>query len=249
MANPWYPNAIRHEGAHANYEAGQVLHVSAVVCHFTVGVNSIGTLGRDFTFLVDRDGDVHQGAPVDARVYHAGEPWNSRGPGIEVEYHWLVDDAEGDGQDDEDVMTEAQVAALHALVAWLRDEWGVTFEYYDGPRIYNYQGFIAHRAVIQSGDWHSDYWPASDAVRIFAATAPPAPAPTPERYEFDVFKMHSPTRAAVVTEDEVYTCAYSGTMPFIEVDDAVFDYIVNDVRAKFAAKLEASHAQRDVRLV
>jgi len=146
--------------------------VSAVVCHYTVGVNSIGTLGRDFTFLVDRDGDIHQGAPVDAVVYHAGEPWNHRGPGIEAEYHPAYDDVDGDGPEEDEILTEAQVASLNALVHWLHTEWGVTLTYYDGPRIRDYQGFIAHRAVIQTGDWHDDYWPPADTARIFGDDMP-----------------------------------------------------------------------------
>jgi hypothetical protein len=62
----------------------------------------------------------------------------------------------------------------------------------------------------------------------------PPPSFTYNIKEFDVFKMHSPTRAAVVTEDEVYTCAFDGTQPYVIVDDATYDFIVNDVRAKRA---------------
>jgi hypothetical protein len=179
MAEVWYPFAIRRYGAHANYERG-TNSMRAVVCHYTVGVNSIGTLGRDFTFLIDRDGDVHQGCPVNAKVWHAGEPWNTTSCGIEVEYHPTYDDEDGDGPEDEEVMTEAQVEALHGLVMWLHHEWGIPLDFYDGPRVSSWHGFINHASLIQTGTWHYDYWPRADWDRIVAAPAPPPEPPRPQ---------------------------------------------------------------------
>jgi hypothetical protein len=87
---------------------------------------------------------------------------------------------------------------------------------------------------------HSDFFATQccgDELRAWVASGAMAPGPPnqspPGPKEFDVFKMHSPSRAAVVTLDEVYTCAFDGTQPFINVDEATFDYIVNDVRAKY----------------
>ncbi len=179
MPDLWYPGAIRHQGAHANYEAG-VNRMVSVVCHYTVGINSTGTLGQDFTFLLDRDGDVHQGCPVDARVWHAGDPWNAMGPGIECEYLPGVDDPNHNGPDDEDIMTPEQVLGASGLVKWLHEEWSVPLAFYDGPRIGAWLGFINHGSVLQSGAWHTDYWPRFDWDRIVAEGAP-VPAEPPVR--------------------------------------------------------------------
>lgn len=123
--------------------------MTSVVCHYTVGKASapIGLRGY-FQYLVSRDGRVQQFAETDAVCWHAGSPWNSRGPGIEVEY-----------LDEPTIFTPEAEAATGDLVSWLNSEWGVPLDFYDGSRRADWHGFITHRSLIQTGDPHSDYWP------------------------------------------------------------------------------------------
>src|SRR5262245_40716424 len=96
-----------------------------VVCHYTVGRNStgIGTQGY-FQFLVARDGRVQQFAEADAVCWHAGDPWNGRGPGVEVEYL--------PGADAE-LWTPEQEQSVARLCDWLKGL-GIIDAFYDGPR-------------------------------------------------------------------------------------------------------------------
>ena len=148
MPDPHYPPAVWDPGATAG---GSLTTMQSVVCHYTVGRNStpIGKRGF-FNFLVGRDGTVTQFAEANVRCWHAGDPWNGRGPGVEVEYLPGVDD---------ELWTPAQEQATGALCDWLRAEWGVPGDFYDGPRIASWPGFITHRSLIQTGDQHSDWWP------------------------------------------------------------------------------------------
>lgn len=150
MPEVHYPHAAWNPGANAGYNAGRT-PVDSVVCHYTVGRNSTGIgLQGYFHFLVSRDGHVQQFAEADAVCWHAGDPWNGRGPGIEVEYLPGADD---------DIFTPEADAATGLLVEWLHDEWGVPLDFYDGSRVAAFPGFITHRSLIQTGDPHSDYWP------------------------------------------------------------------------------------------
>lgn len=150
VRNPIYPAAEWMPGANAGYHAGRT-PVRSVVCHYTVGRNSTGIgLQGYYHFQANRDGTVFQFAEADAVCWHAGSPWNGYGPGIEVEYL--------PGFDDE-LWTPAQREAVARLVEWLHDEWGVPFDFYDGPRTNSHAGFITHRSLIQTGDAHNDWWP------------------------------------------------------------------------------------------
>ena len=148
MPDPIYPGAVWRPGVNA--DNGQT-SMESVVCHYTVGRDSrpIGDRGY-FHFLVSRDGTVTQFARANAVCWHAGQPWNERGPGIEVEYLPGADD---------DVFTPAAWIATGQLDAWLHNEWGVPLAFHDGPRLASWNGFITHRSLIQTGDAHSDYWP------------------------------------------------------------------------------------------
>lgn len=148
MPEPRYPEAVWDPGVNAGYRAGRNV-ITTAVCHYTVGRDSrpIGRRGY-FQFLVSRDGTVTQFAEADAVCWHAGTPWNFRGPGIEVEY-----------LDEDVIFTPAADRATGELVGWLHAEWGVPLDFYDGPRINSWSGFITHRSLIQTGDAHSDYWP------------------------------------------------------------------------------------------
>lgn len=159
MPDPIYPAAEWMPGRNAGYPAGRT-PVKSVVCHFTVGRNSTGIgLQGYYQFQVNRDGTVFQFAETDAVCWHAGSPWNGYGPGIEVEYLPGYDD---------DLWTPPQREATARLVEWLHDEWGVPYDFYDGPRTNSHHGFITHRSLIQTGDQHNDWWP-----ELPRTTAPP----------------------------------------------------------------------------
>lgn len=145
-----YPNAIWTPGVNAGYRSGRTT-MQSVVCHYTVGRNSIPIGERGyFNFLVARDGTVYQFAEADAICWHAGTPWNMYGPGIEVEYL--------PGYDDE-LFTPEAYHSTALLVDWLCANFGLPPAFYDGPRISFFNGFITHRSLIQTGDYHSDWWP------------------------------------------------------------------------------------------
>lgn len=149
MPNPRCPYALWNPGVNAGYRAGRN-NMSAAVCHYTVGRDSTG-IGKQgyFHFLISRDGRIQQFAEVDAVCWHAGSPWNGRGPGIEVEY-----------LDEPTIFTPEAEDAAGALVDWLCEEWGFNHsDFYDGPRTSDAHSFITHRSLIQTGDAHSDYWP------------------------------------------------------------------------------------------
>jgi hypothetical protein len=145
-----YSLAVWDPGVNANYNAGTST-MQAVVCHYTVGRDSrpIGRRGY-FNFLVARDGMVYQFAPADAINWHAGLPWNLYGPGIEIEYL--------PGYDDEIFTLEAYHSTA-LLVEWLSTTYNIPLDFYDGERIKQFNGFITHRSLIQTGDAHSDWWP------------------------------------------------------------------------------------------
>jgi hypothetical protein len=156
-----YPGAVWRPGTNAGYRAGRN-SMETAVCHYTVGRNSrpIGDRGF-FQFLISRDGEVTQFAEADAVCWHAGDPWNRRGPGIEIEY-----------LDEDTIFTDAQLEACADLIAWLP----IPEVFYDGPRVGSHVGFITHRSLLQSGDAHHDYWPEEDWA---AMTAPVVPVPAP----------------------------------------------------------------------
>jgi hypothetical protein len=157
VSDLWYPAARRYQGAFANYQQGRN-QMRTVICHYTVGVDSHGIAMRGtFHFLVTRDGEVRQYAPIDAVNWHVGM-WNWVGPGIEVEYL--------PGHDDE-VFTPAALDATAGLVHWLHTEHGFPLDYYDGPRIPDpINGFMAHRSVGAPDADHTDFWPREDWDRI-----------------------------------------------------------------------------------
>lgn len=152
-----YPQAIWWPGAAAGYRWGRTAMLSTV-CHFTVGRDSAGIgLRGTFQFLVRRNGEVVQFAEADARCFHAGDPYNSRGPGIEIEYLPGYDDT---------MFTDAQLTATGGLVRWL-GQW-MPLAYYDNPsaRIGDWNGFISHRSITSNADYHSDYWDQADWDRM-----------------------------------------------------------------------------------
>lgn len=154
MPDPFYPHAVQVAGANRAYRAGRITRVTTGIRHYTVGVNSIGTCGRDFQFLQARDGVLFQGAEVDAVNWGAGDPWNRCSVHIEAEWHPTYNA-------DEPVLNAAMVATQRPFLAWLESEWGIRRDAsYHGPdRLTSWAGFIDHRWLIQSGDWHYNLWP------------------------------------------------------------------------------------------
>lgn len=197
-----YPGAVWRPGVNAGYASGRAA-MTAVVCHYTVGKQSdpIGARGY-FNFLVRRNGEIVQFAEADAVTWHAGN-WNTRGPGIEVEY-----------LDEPDIFTPEAHQATAGLVEWLISL-GVPDQFYDGPRIADHHGFITHRSLIQTGDAHHDYWP--DLPRL----APP-PAPTQEQ---PMFFISDGTRNAAVTEYSFFQVGPLNGLGFATVDAGTFNEI------------------------
>jgi hypothetical protein len=182
---PIYPGALWYPGINAGYNAGRN-DMRAVVCHYTVGYNSLDLLAREGTcqFLISRGGasanspdgraTVWQLAEADATCWHAGSPFNSLGPGLEAERY-----------DEEPMLTDEQIDAIGGLVRWLGAEHGIPLDYYDTGgdndlRIPDHHGFLSHRACLQSGDWHYDYWHREDWARMVAPAAPLPPPRAPE---------------------------------------------------------------------
>lgn len=166
MPSTTYPDAVQVQGALRGYRAGRIRNLTTMLCHYTVGINSLGTCGRDFQFLQARNGVLYQGAEIDAVNWGAGDPWNGCSVHVEVEYLPGVDDV---------IITPAARESLRRFVHWLGPEWSLDLGpdgYYDGPRVPAWSGAIAHRAVIQTGDWHSNYWPGEDWAYI-SGEAPP----------------------------------------------------------------------------
>jgi hypothetical protein len=207
MSEPRYPGAQWIPGRNAGYNAGHS-NMHAAICHFTVGVNSTG-IGRDgyFHWLVARDGRIQQFAEADAVTWHAGEA-NRVGPGIEIEHLPGVDD---------DVFTDAARDATSGLIHWLRDEWGIPLDYWDGDRIppSSMRGFVAHRSVEQS-ERHADYWPRADWDRMVSGT-PPAPPSEEDRMQPEfmanrdgvvyVYDANTHTKTRVGDPDAYYAIA------------------------------------------
>jgi len=162
-----YPGAIWNPGVNAGYNSGHTTMQTAV-CHYTVGYNSTGVgLQGYFNFLVSRDGTVQQFAEADAKCWHAGDPWNGRGPGIEIEY---MPDA------DPVIFTPAAYNATAGLIKWL----SIPQTFYDGNRVTGWNGYITHRSLVQSGDYHYDYWTYEDWNQIQSIIIPAKPRRTPD---------------------------------------------------------------------
>jgi len=166
MPNPLYPGAVQVAGALRGYAAtgGRPINLTTAIRHYTVGFNSIGTCGRDFQMLQARDGTLYQGAEVDAKNWGAGDPWNGCSVHIEAEWHPSMD---------EPVLNAAMIDTQRGFCAWLESEWGINrASSYHGPdRVTSWRGFIDHRWLIQTGDWHTNSWPL-DAWEAICATAP-----------------------------------------------------------------------------
>lgn len=165
MADVWYPDAIRVQGAlNENYANGRN-RMEVVKRHYTVGFNSWGAGFRGFfQWLVNRDASIYQFAPVDAVCFDSSE-WNDAGPGIEVEFYPGVHEV---------MFTPEMRASTGRLVRWLNTEHGFPLveKTMDSGRIgefAGFRGFIDHGALIQT-DQHSDYWASDDWA---AMTAPP----------------------------------------------------------------------------
>lgn len=226
MPSPWCPYATRDPGVSAGYAHGKVANVVSVVAHYTVGVDSRALI-RDqglAEFLVSRGGTVWQFAEVDAVCWQAGDPYNHRGPGIEVEWY--------EPHDGPAIFTDVQRDATQALCHWLHEEWGVPLDYKaDAPRVADWVGWIAHRAVIEDADYHSDYWPQADWDAMTAA--PPAPVPTED--DMPIIIRDNTNRTLLVTDEEVYEV--SGlTTPNVVATKEQADFIIADVRAKYQAR-------------
>lgn len=165
MPDPYYDGAVQIAGAFRGYVIGRIPVLRTAIRHYTVGVNSIGTCGRDFQMLQARSGVLYQGAEVDSVNYGAGMPWNWQSVHVEAEWH-------PEYNADEPILSDAMIDSLRGFAAWLETEWGIRrSESYHGyvGRITDWSGWIDHRWLIQTGDWHSNSWPVEEWARVVAA--------------------------------------------------------------------------------
>lgn len=205
MPDPFYPGAVQIAGAFRSYGAGRIAQLLTALRHYTVGVNSIGTCGRDFQLLQARDGTLYQGAPVDAVCWGAGDPWNHRAVHIEAEWHPVYNA-------DEPILNDAMIGSLAGLALWLETDWSIRRDAsYDGPdRVALWDGWIDHGKVIQTGDWHTNFWPADQWARVAAGGAPPPPTNDWEPHVCTIIN---------ITDPHISVPANPDGYPFWRLDD------------------------------
>lgn len=168
MGEAIYPRAVQVAGAHRGYRAGRIILTTAIR-HYTVGANSLATCGRDFQLLQARDGTLYQGCELDARCWGAGDPWNGRSLHVEAEWHPVLNA-------DEPVLNDAMIDSLAPFAEWLEHDsgWAIRRDAsYEGPdRVGAWDGWIDHRWLIQTGDWHYNLWPSDQWQRIVTGRQP-----------------------------------------------------------------------------
>lgn len=221
-----YERAVWWPGAAAGYRWGRTPLLSCVA-HYTVGRDSAGIgLRGIFHFLVRRNGEIVQFCEADAKAFHAGDPYNSRGPGIEVEYLPGVDD---------EMFTGVQLDACGDLVRWLGGL-GIPLAYYDDPanRVGDWNGFISHRSITSNADFHSDYWEQADWARMVSPAPPPVKEDTmrlikvKETGEWVLVTPFGAERG--ISPDRVWEYV-AGGIPSGEMPAAYVDAFINSVKA------------------
>ncbi len=226
----WMPGATIMRGRNAGYRVGRVTKASTV-CHYTVGIDSAGIgVNGYFQFLIRRNGEIVQFAESDAVCWHAGN-WNSRGPGIEIEYY-----EPKDGPHPENIFTEPQLEADGRLVRWLAETDGYPLDFYDGSRVSAHRGFITHRSLIQSGDAHHDYWSRDQWDRMVAgAPSPVSHKPTYKEQSMFVATIPNGNHVLVgdsftsdITEQTGNVLAFKG-VPQVEMSQSVLGKIADDI--------------------
>lgn len=114
----------------------------AVKLHYTVGRyggDSQRGMEGYFQFYIPRDRAPEQYAEADAWCWDSGD-WNGDGPGIEWE-RW----------DYNEPLTQQQLDIGRGLIQWLHTEWGFPLNWYDGPRIQAWNGYINHGSLASRG--------------------------------------------------------------------------------------------------
>lgn len=139
---------------------GQTPH--AVVCHrtygapqgdYAVGKGARGGIG--FHFLVWPDGQVFQFVDTGRVAWHA-KGANTGTIGVEVS-----------SRSNDAPMTDAQIAALGPLCAWISATHGIPLVHAEGGRQGIFSGYMDHAQV--AGSDHGDVWHADEWRRIVAA--------------------------------------------------------------------------------
>lgn len=154
MADVWLPGAYRDPGRNAGYNSGRS-SMTRAVAHYTVGSDSRG-VGRDgyFHFLVHRDasreGGCTQYAEVDAITWHAADPGNPYGPGVEWERN-VTGGMNAEGLSNAEPLTPNQVEWGARLVSFFAEH-GIPAQLYSGPRYgeEGWRGWVNHQAIDSS---------------------------------------------------------------------------------------------------
>jgi hypothetical protein len=239
MPDVWLPGVQREAGFNAGYTNGRTT-MERAVAHFTVGYDSRGG-GRDgyYNFLVHRDasreGGCTQYAEVDALTWHAGDIGNPYGPGIEWE-RMTTGGVNDESLSNAEPLTDNQLAWGERIIAFLA-EWGIPAQLYDGAR-YEYgdwRGWINHHDLDsdRSDGLLRAEWDAMVSHRFVSEVV--------AANEGAIYVMVSTTPGSrpVVVDPELLECyevADPGTAPTVMVDDSQRSYIIDDIRAKAAAK-------------
>jgi hypothetical protein len=110
-----------------------------------------------FHFYVPKSGEVFQFYDTSVGANHA-KGANSDTIGIEVE-----------SLNNDDPLSDAQIAALHDLVAWIHENHDIPLEHITPPRTSRRNGFVDHAAV--AGSDHVDLWQVDEWTAITTPVA------------------------------------------------------------------------------
>jgi hypothetical protein len=210
MPNPIYSGAQQVAGAFRGYRIGRIPNLTTALRHYTVGVNSLGTCGRDFQMLQARNGILYQGAEVDCVNYGAGMPWNWNAVHVEAEWHPIYNA-------NEPILNEAMIQSLAAFAEWLEYEWGIRrSESYHGyaGRITSWRGWTDHCWLIQSGDYHYNYWPIEEWNLVASGGVPKEKEVQPGLFQPVVNQPGHPDNGKVFVYDyNTHTKTWIKSMP------------------------------------
>ena len=227
MPDVWVPGVVRRPGFNANYTNGRSAMRTAVM-HFTVGVDStsVGDKGY-FNWLVPKAGPAIQFAEADSLTWHAGA-WNPDGPGTEFErLSW------------DEPLTDNQLAWGRTIVGFLHDQWGIPLDFYDGPRVVQWDGFINHASL---GDKNGDHQDHTDGISrsdwSLMLLTPPLDTETVvdllERPDMFVLDCKGQPTTVVIPEvrDAYAVTSVDDKLPRFAVDPDQRNYIINSIRSK-----------------
>ncbi len=159
MPNPWMPGINHDPGRFDNYQVGRN-RMEIVKVHATAGTDSYDLIKNTglAQWIVPLYGTPTQFAPADGLCYDSG-PYNDDGPGIEIERPVLYDENGNHLYNDYPrlslfrSLSYEQTLWTGKIIHWISDEWGVPFDFYQGPR---YGATPSFRGYVNHGDLDPD---------------------------------------------------------------------------------------------